>query len=165
MYYTQHVNNLSTIKKEKTTNTRIPQANEERNRAASNFKKAGKGKKKIDIVKQSFRLRRDEDFKRLFGRGKRLKSSLFKLIFISHSAEFPHIAVIVSRAVARRAVVRNLLRRRAKEWVRTHVLADLPAYDLALIIQKEAVAVSRKQFYDELSGLFKRFIEITRKTT
>ncbi len=88
--------------------------------------------------------------------GRRVSSHFFQLAVRPNTLLDSRLVFVVGRAVDKRAVVRNRLRRRAAEYIRTH-LADIPAHcDIAVIIRKEAAAGRRSDFYDALKQILSR---------
>ena len=68
---------------------------------------------------------------------------------------FPRFAFIAAKSVDKRAVVRNRLRRRGREWVRTHLSPPLVPVDVAIFFKKEAKDATQKEFYKDLAILFR----------
>lgn len=60
---------------------------------------------------------------------------------------------IAPRSVDKRAVARNRLKRRGREYVRSHTPRFGGAYEIVVIFKKEAVLASRKKFYEELQKI------------
>ena len=107
------------------------------------------------MLAKEFRLRKSVDIQHVFKRGRRIHSPSFSLIFLRNSENHgPRLAFVVSRAVSKRAVVRNTLRRRAREWVRKFALSSLSPLDIAVLFSKEAPTVERKGLYKELEHAF-----------
>lgn len=107
-------------------------------------------------MKRIYRLKSRHDFKSLFRRGRRHESPLFKMVYAKNDAGYGRFAFIAAKSVSSRAVKRNTLRRRAREWVRKQTgILKTPA-DIAIIFKKEADSASRKKFYEELEKLFKK---------
>lgn len=101
-------------------------------------------------MERRYRLGEEEGVRHIIRFGRRAESLLFKASFLRNSIGHQRFAFVVSKKVARRAVKRNLLRRRAREWVRKQILADKRPVDVVLFLKKEAAAASRKKFYEEL---------------
>lgn len=107
-------------------------------------------------MKQTHRLRGQQEFKNLFRRGRRIESSSFHLMAGRRSAGHLRIGCVTSRAVDRRATVRNRLRRRAREWVmKQEELRSLPC-DIAIVFKKSAPGTSRAKLYEELERAFQK---------
>lgn len=99
-------------------------------------------------------LREQEDFRLLFRYGARVQSPLFRLTVRPNKCAHARFAFIAPRAVAKRAQVRNLIRRRAREWARRQPLILERPLDYALLFKKEAPLATRKNFYEELARIF-----------
>ena len=108
-------------------------------------------------------LRSAKDFRVLFRLGRRIETRFFKLIILPNKTSSTRFAFIASKMVDKRAVVRNRLRRRCREWIRTHVLS-LPALhgsmDIAILFKKDAGLATKKEFYSDLAGLFHKIYNI-----
>ena len=88
--------------------------------------------------------------------GRRVSSPLFQLVVQSTPLPQPRFVFVVGRAVDKRAVIRNRLRRRVAEYIRIH-LGDMPSHrDIAVIIKKEAVGARRDDFYATLKQILAR---------
>lgn len=96
------------------------------------------------------RLAAAADFRLLFSRGMRVESPLFRLVWRKNGLTHSRFGFICSKAVSKRAVVRNRLRRRSREWYRKQPELFLSPVDLALILKKDAVKATRAAFYEEL---------------
>ena len=110
-------------------------------------------------MKRTHRLGRGKDLNLLFTRGLRFHSPLFH---VSVRAEprsdsgTSRFVFVVPRSVDKRAVVRNRLRRRAREYIRRRMAVLPGASDIAITIKKEAAVVNRRDFYVELQNLLAR---------
>ena len=96
------------------------------------------------------------DFRVLFKRGMRLESPLFQCMVRKNGLPYARFAFIAARATEKRAVRRNLLRRRAREWFRTRSALLAAPFDIAVVFKKEAVGSPRKKMYEELDNVTKR---------
>lgn len=104
-------------------------------------------------MKKIYRLTDEVNFRRLFQKGQKIESKFFRLVTGKNSREHSRFAFITSRSLDKRSVVRNRLRRRAREWIRKNAVLNRPS-DTAIIFKKEAVTASKKQFYEELAKIF-----------
>ncbi len=82
--------------------------------------------------------------------GRKIVTPLFVLHVRPNSAGVFRCAFVVSRAVAKRAVERNLLKRRAREWFRVRRARFQPV-DVVMVFKKEACRAARREFYETLS--------------
>jgi ribonuclease P protein component len=106
-------------------------------------------------MKGKHRLKSQADFLAILRKGFRTESPLFRLLYRPNGLSFARFAFVASRAVDKRAVTRNLLKRRVREWIRTHPEFVFKPYDAALFFKKEAASSPRKKFYEELEAIFR----------
>lgn len=109
-------------------------------------------------MKNKHRLQKKEDFAFLFRHGENIDSRLFRIIFKKNNIGHGRFAFITPRTMDKRSVIRNKLRRRAREWIRNNSDLYKKSMDVAIIFKKESVLISRNVFYEELE---KKIKEIT----
>ena len=97
----------------------------------------------------------DKEFKYLFKNSRKLEDSLFKLWFARNDKFFSRFVFTVPVSVDKRSVVRNRLKRRAKEWVRKNFQnKNEKNLDIMLYFKKDTSKLTRKSFYEELNKIF-----------
>ncbi len=92
-------------------------------------------------------------------RSKRIESSLFRLIVLPPGQtrslwERKPLILITPRSIDKRAVLRNRLRRRAREWGYRHPEFFKKGRSAAIFFKKEAIRAPRNKFYEELKKAF-----------
>lgn len=102
----------------------------------------------------SNRLRNADEIRLLFARGKRVDTPLFRMIVRKNHLAHARFLFVTPKTLDKRAVVRNRIRRRAREWIRTHVPIDSINLDIALIFKKTTQSASRAVLYEELTRTF-----------
>lgn len=105
------------------------------------------------------RLGSAKDFRVLFRLGRRREFRFFKLIYLPNKLSFSRFAFITPKTVDKRAVVRNRLRRRCREWIRKSLIPLPRALDIAITFKKDAHKATRKEFYADLKDLFGDYTE------
>ena len=113
-------------------------------------------------MKKSHKLRSEKDFQAVFRKGRRIESPLFRLFYRPNGLSFARFAFVAPRAADKRATRRNLLRRRAREWVRKRPEFISGSYDVALFFKKEAVSSPRPRFYEELEAILRKTLRPVR---
>lgn len=106
-------------------------------------------------MKKVFILRRKEEIGFVLRKGRRFETLSFVVFSRESPSTHSRFVFIVSQKVAARSTVRNRLRRRVREWVRTHAEHVLVPLDIAFIFKKEAAAVSRHTLYAELEKIMR----------
>ncbi|MEK7172837.1 MAG: ribonuclease P protein component [Patescibacteria group bacterium] len=100
-------------------------------------------------------LRSEQDIKELLRKGRPLENSFFKVIYKNRAAGRGRLLLVVSKTVSKKAVIRNRLRRRMREWIRKQDVRT-GGVDLAVLVKKPAATVLRKDFYKELFALYEK---------
>lgn len=106
-------------------------------------------------MKRQHRLSLPQDFKSLFRRGKRIENPLLRVIVLANRLSYARLALVAPRAIEKRAVLRNRLRRRTSEWIRRNAVLGL-SLDIAIFFKREAVGAPRRKLYEELRKIFDR---------
>lgn len=101
-------------------------------------------------IRKHYRLCGAEEIKLLFTKGKRIESPLFRIIFRENALSHARFLFVTPKAIEKRAVARNRIRRRAREWLYGSSVPQL-SLDVALVFKKDAIKSPRKFFYEELS--------------
>lgn len=101
------------------------------------------------------RLRKKEDFQRVFKNHKRLFGHNFVLYYCFNNLDYPRLGVIVSRKNIRKAVLRSRIKRLTREIFRIKQ-QELKSLDIIVIAQKQAVKVGKKELYECLTKLFEQ---------
>jgi ribonuclease P protein component len=106
---------------------------------------------------QADRLRRPAEFQRVMRRGRRVAGRAFVVVALERDAaagacSASRLGVTVSRKVGR-AVVRNRVKRRIREWFRVNRCSLGGAVDLVVIGRPPAAELTSEGARDELSRL------------
>ncbi|MBI2054697.1 MAG: ribonuclease P protein component [Candidatus Sungbacteria bacterium] len=100
---------------------------------------------------KSERLTKTRDIERVFKRSQRDEGE-FVIIRLHKKSTFPGRAtVIVSKAVSKRAVLRNILRRRIVEWLRVRACISSLGVDCVVSVKPAAAKSSRQALYRDLA--------------
>jgi len=107
-------------------------------------------------VQKRLRLRKREDFAKVFKHGKAAANHQF-VVYVRHSqaAEPFRFGVSVSKKVGN-AVVRNRMRRRVKEIVRRMEADMKPRVDIVCIVRKPALELDHDGLKKSIRHVFKR---------
>lgn len=106
---------------------------------------------------KSSRLRATRDIERVFRRSERREGNFF-IVRIHRKDSLPGRAtVVVPKKVSKKAVVRNRLKRRALEWLRTEAKIGLYPLDSVVSLKPASADATKKSFRDELQRIFSDF--------
>jgi ribonuclease P protein component len=81
------------------------------------------------------RLKKKKEFERVFKRGKGLKEDFLVLKLVKNNLPQSRFGFIVGTKVSKRATLRNKLKRRLRELIRTRMEEIKTGYDIILIAQ------------------------------
>lgn len=90
-------------------------------------------------MKKVYRLKLQRDFDAVFKQGKTASLPQITIKYIKNSLNHCRLAEIISKKTAKKAVQRNLLRRRIKEIIRTKYLNKMDNWDIVVIPKAELV--------------------------
>ena len=103
----------------------------------------------------SLRLHKTDEFSSVFAFRRVVRGKYFALHYCPNKVGTPRIGLVVAKKLAKRAVVRNLVKRLGRDVFR-HAQASLPHYDLVLRLSTKLDNVTRRAMRDEMIGLLGR---------
>lgn len=94
----------------------------------------------------------------VFNKGQTIKSQHFALKYAhNHRRKDFRVAVVVSKKVSKKAVVRNRIRRRLYEQVRARGIQINKPYDIALTVYSDKIVnITNNQLEKQIISLFKK---------
>lgn len=103
----------------------------------------------------AYRLCKTDEYSSVFAFRKALRGRYFVLHYKPSEHAGARLGVVVAKKLARRAVLRNFIKRMAREHFR-HTRETLPRHDLILRLNAPVLAVSKAELKSDLAGLFRR---------
>lgn len=101
-----------------------------------------------------YRLRKTDEYSSVFAFRRAIKGRYFMLHYRPADSG-PRLGLVMAKKLAKRAVLRNLLKRLAREHFR-HVRANLPAYDVVLRLSAPPLRASRAELHEDIVNLLQR---------
>lgn len=114
------------------------------------------------MLAKRHRLTAEKDFARLFAKGRAFHGRGVTVKAVRSGSDGPRIGFVVSTKVAKRAVVRNLVKRRMREIVRKRLAKLLGGVDIAFLARSESVSMTFQELERSIeevlakAGLYKR---------
>lgn len=93
------------------------------------------------------------EFKRVFLEGKRIESKNLIVFILNNEYKFNRMGLVVKKEIGK-AVVRNKIKRRAREAYQQINRKLFQGYDIIILVKKSVVGLKHFQLYSELEGLF-----------
>lgn len=87
-----------------------------------------------------------------------METPLLRVIILANRLSYARLALVAPRAIEKRAVLRNRLKRRIGEWIRCNAVLGL-SLDIAIFLKREAVVAPRRKLYEELCKIFGKYID------
>lgn len=106
-------------------------------------------------MKKSLRLTKNLEFIHVYKTGRRLSSPFFTMYIKKNDFNFSRLGVSVSKKVGK-SVVRNKIKRRIKEIIRTNYDNIKKGYDIVFSVKPLSAQLDFKTMEKELKGLMKR---------
>jgi ribonuclease P protein component len=102
------------------------------------------------------RLRKERDIMRVYQKGRGAVNEWLGIKALSSPVGETRIAVVVSKKVDKRAVVRNKNRRRVAGILQGQVQTYLPSCDIVVTVRQDLSGLSHAELTDLVTGLLKR---------
>lgn len=113
---------------------------------------------KASVKNQSFkavyRLRKTDEYSSVFSFRKSIRGRYF-VVHYRPADEGARLGLVVGKKMARQAVLRNLIKRIARDRFR-HLRETLPNYDIVLRLAAPAKEATRAQLSEDILSLFRR---------
>lgn len=108
------------------------------------------------MLARAYRLRKSAEFQRLYSRGNRTSTDIFKVFWRPNQYDHSFVAVVVSKKITKKAVERNTMRRRVYELVRTHYKDITGHYNIVILLKADVTKQSSTALEKNLLELFKK---------
>lgn len=105
-------------------------------------------------MKRKYRLRRNDDFRRVRHVGKSNASPLLVLAFLRNNLDHSRFGFVVSKQLGK-AVQRNKIKRRVREAVRLRLAQIQTGFDIVFVARKRAAQASYPELAQSVENLLK----------
>lgn len=108
------------------------------------------------MFSQEHRLRHEKDIKALFSKGKSAFGLNMAVKLKANHLAVNRFAIVIGVKVAKRAVVRNRLRRQIRGILSKYLVEMTPGFDVAILPKKEAIGKKSSELERELVDLLRK---------
>lgn len=105
------------------------------------------------MLPKKYRLKLKKDFDGIFKGGKFIGARLFTLGYDKNEFDFSRFAAVVPKKVSKKAVARNLIRRRALEIIRLGRSKIKNGFDLIFIAKPQSLGKDYKELEEDIITL------------
>lgn len=102
------------------------------------------------------RLTKQTDFKKVFERGRKLRSDFFQLRYGVNCLDYCRFAVVVSTKVSKRATKRNSIKRQIREVIKVNLSKFKQNFDIIISVLPGAGDQKLDILKEDLSVIFKK---------
>ncbi len=108
------------------------------------------------MLAKKFRLHKKNDFDSLIKSPNKFYSKSFVVKFIKNNKSFNSFAVVVSKKISLRAVIRNKLRRQIFEIIRLNINTLTKGFNIVIFVKKGSLKMNYSELEKELLYIFKK---------
>ena len=132
---------LSTKKKKKEKDPWFQETTKDKRREKGYFKSKTKEKKKVNslnflMLDKKHRLKEKKDFEEVIKKGKFYSEDLLVFKKIKNNLSRTRVGFVVSQKVSKKAVVRNKIKRRLRQIIKTNLAEIKPGFDIIFFTKK-----------------------------
>jgi len=108
------------------------------------------------MLPREFKLKKDNDFKKVFEKGKYLQEDFIKIKLLKNDLEASRFAFMVGLKVSKKAVKRNKIRRWLEEIVRLNLEQIKTGFDIIVMVNPEILNKKYQQVEEVLIKLLRK---------
>jgi ribonuclease P protein component len=107
------------------------------------------------MLARKYKLKKDNDFKKVFQQGKYFEQDFFKLRLLKNNLETSRFGIVIGLKVSKKAVERNKAKRQIEEII--HSIKEIkPGFDIVIRADSEILKRSYQEIEKSLISLFKK---------
>ncbi|MFH1461176.1 MAG: ribonuclease P protein component [Patescibacteria group bacterium] len=107
------------------------------------------------MLPRKYKLKRDNDFKRVFKQGRYFQESFIRLRVLKNESANNRFAFIVGLKISKKAIGRNKIRRQLEEVIRLNLNKIKKGFDIVVLPEKEIISKSYSETEKTLLNLLK----------
>ena len=108
------------------------------------------------MLSKKYCLKRKKDFEKVTKRGKKIEIDFLVLKFLQNSLDVARIGFVVSQKVSKKAFLRNKIKRRLREIIKTNLPNLEPGYDLIFFTKKGIIEKDFLEIKDVVEQILKK---------
>ncbi|MBU2472620.1 ribonuclease P protein component [Patescibacteria group bacterium] len=108
------------------------------------------------MLPRKYKLKKDNDFKKVFNKGKYYQKDFIKIKFLKNDLEINRFGLIIGLKISKKAVQRNKIKRQLEEIIQSELEQIRKGIDIIILVQPEIIEKEYQEIKEVLIGLFKK---------
>jgi ribonuclease P protein component len=108
------------------------------------------------MLPRKYKLKRDNDFKKVFKKGRYCREDFIKARFLKNNLDISRFAFVVSSKVSKKATRRNKIRRRLEEIVRLNFSRIKTGFDMVILTESPITEKKYREIEDKVISLLQK---------
>jgi len=108
------------------------------------------------MLSRKYKLKKDNDFKKVFKDGRYQQKDFIKIKFLKNNLEINRFSFIVGLKISKKAVQRNKIKRRLEEVIRLNFKQIITGFDIIIFTDKEIIEKEYIEIEENLIYLLKK---------
>ncbi|MFH1671363.1 MAG: ribonuclease P protein component [Candidatus Portnoybacteria bacterium] len=107
------------------------------------------------MLSREFKLKKDNDFKKVFEKGRYFQKSFIKIKYLENNFEKNRFGIMVGTKVSKKAVKRNRIKRWLEEAIRLNLNQIKTGFDIVVMVNPEILDKKYQEIKQEFIHLLK----------
>ena len=108
------------------------------------------------MLSRKYKLKKDNDFKKVFQNGKYKQKDFIKIKFLKNNLEISRFSFIVGLKISKKAVQRNKIKRRLEQIIQLIFKQVKSGFDIIIFVDKIIIEKKYKEIEENLIDLLKK---------
>lgn len=108
------------------------------------------------MLKKIYRVTKDKEFQTIFRRGRYQSTAFFSINYLPNRQNLTRIGIVITKKITKKAVERNLIKRRVREIAREFHPRIKPGFDLVIVTKKPLLDADYTKLKKDLEYIFRR---------
>jgi len=108
------------------------------------------------MLSREYKLKKDNDFKKVFEKGKSYRDDFIKIRFLKNGLEITRFGIVVSSKISKKAVARNRIKRRLEEIIHSRLDQVKSGFDIVILFEPKVVDKNYKQIEEAFVNLVEK---------
>jgi len=108
------------------------------------------------MLSKKYKLKKDNDFKRVFKEGKYYQEDFIKIRVLKNNLEMSRFGFIIGLKISKKSTQRNKIKRKLEEIIRLNLKQIKPSFDIVVLVSPRIIEKKYQEMEKTLINLFKK---------